>query len=495
MSEREVYSLQTLLDDENLKNINLVTSKEDLVYNSIVIDFVASLNSSNHTDDYYLKYAEVTPDDYNRQWSAHFLIKVQYNETGGYSSAYNNNATVLENLSGIYEFEIWGSKTASPNYRCTNSITNTSYRGIYSNVVKRSKSADFPHCIGFRMRSAYDLRYGRTITIYLIEHVGCKVVFNEERLSYANFYDPSPAQHPVYNSNNYEVVAEYNGYTNGTFGTGISSSNTYDRLYFSNDILAGNTIGRYKLLLEDFEGKVCPLVYDVGSSAAVVNAPVETRKLKLNGLMLYYNTTTTVDAGATVKNMYSSIPCDIRYTFNMTFANTTVYTPGINFEPQKPVYLKGTLTNDGYWQLGSGNASDYLGYWSQELPTSDDGFIYVYVGYMYSVYQMRLAVHHPIYIFKDGSLQLWTSYAKRAGIASDAELLEGQGGQFYLDYNNLNNKPFIPNPVDYYWANIKVSGSSSEATQPTFKSATIKDGTSNARFQIGANGCVEVVFT
>jgi hypothetical protein len=132
------------------------------------------------------------------------------------------------------------------------------------------------------------------------------------------------------------------------FGTAISGSDTYDRLYFSNDILAGNTIGRYKLLLEDFEGKVCPLVYDVGSSAAVVNAPVETRKLKLNGLMLYYNTTATVEPGATVKNMYSSIPCDIRYTFNMSFADTTVYTPGINFEPQKPVYLKGTLTNDGY---------------------------------------------------------------------------------------------------------------------------------------------------
>lgn len=69
---------------------------------------------------------------------------------------------------------------------------------------------------------------------------------------------------------------------------------------------------------------------------------------------------------------------------------------------------------------------------------------------MYSVYQMRLAIHHPIYIFKDGSLQLWASYAKRAGIASDAELLEGQGGLFYLDYNNLNNKPSIPNPLDYY---------------------------------------------
>ena len=35
MSEREVYSLQTLLDDENLKDINLVTSKEDLVYNRL----------------------------------------------------------------------------------------------------------------------------------------------------------------------------------------------------------------------------------------------------------------------------------------------------------------------------------------------------------------------------------------------------------------------------------------------------------------------------
>ena len=144
MSEREVYSLQTLLDDENLKDINLVTSKEDLVYNSTVIDFVASQNSSGHVDDYYLKYAEVMPDDYNRQWSAHFLIKVQYNETGGYSSTYNNNATVLENLSGIYEFEIWGSKTTSPNYRCTNSITNTSYRGIYKQCCQAVKKRRFP---------------------------------------------------------------------------------------------------------------------------------------------------------------------------------------------------------------------------------------------------------------------------------------------------------------------------------------------------------------
>lgn len=45
-----------------------------------------------------------------------------------------------------------------------------------------------------------------------------------------------------------------------------------------------------------------------------------------------------------------------------------------------------------------------------------------------------------------------------------------------LDY--IKNKPTILNPVDYYWANIKVAASSSNATTPVVKSLGISDGSS-----------------
>lgn len=53
----------------------------------------------------------------------------------------------------------------------------------------------------------------------------------------------------------------------------------------------------------------------------------------------------------------------------------------------------------------------------------------------------------------------------------NVDLLDGEHGSYYLDYNNATNKPTIPNPEDYYWANIKVSKTSSTTTFPTFKTA------------------------
>lgn len=39
------------------------------------------------------------------------------------------------------------------------------------------------------------------------------------------------------------------------------------------------------------------------------------------------------------------------------------------------------------------------------------------------------------------------------------------------NYNDLTNKPTIPDPTDYYWANMKVSSASSTTTSPTFRNA------------------------
>ena len=54
-------------------------------------------------------------------------------------------------------------------------------------------------------------------------------------------------------------------------------------------------------------------------------------------------------------------------------------------------------------------------------------------------------------------------------------------------YNDLSNKPTIPNPKDYYWANVKVSDTSATNTTPTFARSTYT-GTGYPHLQGNGNG-------
>ena len=48
-------------------------------------------------------------------------------------------------------------------------------------------------------------------------------------------------------------------------------------------------------------------------------------------------------------------------------------------------------------------ASDgYTGWYTQTLPTSEDGFVYVYVGNAWTTTGVGLSLNHPAYEFKDG---------------------------------------------------------------------------------------------
>ena len=70
---------------------------------------------------------------------------------------------------------------------------------------------------------------------------------------------------------------------------------------------------------------------------------------------------------------------------------------------------------------------------------------------------------------------------KLSGIATGAEV------NVQSDWNQTNNaaddfiknKPTIPDPEDYYWANVKVSDTSSTSTTPTFATATFNGDTQN----------------
>ena len=91
-----------------------------------------------------------------------------------------------------------------------------------------------------------------------------------------------------------------------------------------------------------------------------------------------------------------------------------------------------------------------------------------------------------VVVSQDGQTKTWeidqTQYinqddegnleVKSAENADNASKLGNQEPSYYLNYDHLDNKPSIPNPTDYYWANIKVAAESNTETEPQFKTIT-----------------------
>jgi hypothetical protein len=103
----------------------------------------------------------------------------------------------------------------------------------------------------------------------------------------------------------------------------------------------------------------------------------------LNSPIVYQTTNTYVAPGDSGNvNGYTA------YNFNMRYS--TSGSP--SFTIQQPVYLIGTPNNDAAtFKLLSSN------WWTQSLPTSNDGKIYILIGYAYSASNVYLLPYHPIY--------------------------------------------------------------------------------------------------
>ena len=80
--------------------------------------------------------------------------------------------------------------------------------------------------------------------------------------------------------------------------------------------------------------------------------------------------------------------------------------------------------------------------------------------------------------YSPGWREIWTSTSDGSGSGLDADLLDGQHGSHYLNYNNLTNKPTIPTNTNYYLDGITKSGNTL-----TFS----VNGTTNQTYAFGSN--------
>ena len=188
-----------------------------------------------------------------------------------------------------------------------------------------------------------------------------------------------------------------------------SDSDTFDRIYWGVACTAGAAIYDYKLVMQALDGKFYPLTLENGTGTTKT---VSTQPFPLNSPILYYASTTDVALNGSFSNLYSEYPVN---------ANISYTTNGTTFTSQKALYLKGSLNIDGLFVLDN---TSYTSWYTQTLPITNDGFLYILIGYMYSTTGFMLTEQHPIYEYKDNKLRQYVPEHVHTGVYQpiDADL-------------------------------------------------------------------------
>ena len=244
------------------------------------------------------------------------------------------------------------------------------------------------------------------------------------------------------------VALTYDG-TGWVINGWLNDNTTYS--YYSNlghangNFVADSVIYRYQLLFHVDDDTVTPLNnvsngYNKTSKAILTNVAFDPF-----GEIRYYYSTTTVTAAAAIaaSAMYYSVGnVDLRYSLNIS-ASVNALTE------HKDVYMKVIPQSDGKVKLAA--AFPLV----QTLPTTNDGYWYIFLGRAYSTYQMSLYPHHEVYMHNGVSVvqvlpQAAVASTSMAGLmsAEDKTALENLkraivqtelNGFWSVSTNSLNN--------------------------------------------------------
>lgn len=197
----------------------------------------------------------------------------------------------------------------------------------------------------------------------------------------------------VYNSQRVEggcwdIYYGYNSDTNTTAYQVRSNGTGY---------LAQAKFYRYRLLFEAMDGVHVVPANTSTSTNATTNRTPNSAPFNPFGRIFYYSTTTAIEAEANCSASYlweRYAGISLGYSFAKGSALTMTF--------PKAVYLKCTPQADNTVVL---DATDpYV----QDLPSAEDGSVYIYLGQATSATAIELAENHPVYQYKSGKICLFT---------------------------------------------------------------------------------------
>lgn len=161
---------------------------------------------------------------------------------------------------------------------------------------------------------------------------------------------------------------------------------------------ASDSCGSYRIWFLSADGtKMVPINTSTSSSSTAAKT-LNTRPIDPFGRIIYYDMSGYANMALSASNQWDQYPITIGYSYVKTLTN------------KLPVYLKCTPQSDG-----SAVMADIV----QALPSTNDGYIYIFLGVAYSTTSMELQMHHPVYYHDGTGIRLWTGQILAHGGGSD----------------------------------------------------------------------------
>ena len=321
-------------------------------------------------------FGTIRPTNWYDMWKIRFRV---------YASVPNQN-----NYRQYSDVTYYGNQT-EVTYKIENKMYSTSYRSYYyNNLCKLNATgynAGYSYIPGIGLRNSNNptsSSYPRTFKIEILETENCTFTFYDAMKKIANISE--------YNTTNYVGISEYDGSNNGLRESG-DDTNTYELRHANGNYISSTALYRYMLCLSKNETTLTPL--NAVNNSTATTKTLTTEEFNPFGQFLYYNTTTTINANASIPagNLMQQSRFDLRYSFN---TGTTLTT-------NKDIFIVAVPQSNGKAKLHTTPIT-------QTLPTSENGLIYIYLGHAYSNYQIEMHAEHPIYQYKNGSLRLYSQY-------------------------------------------------------------------------------------
>lgn len=333
-------------------------------------NIIATSNDNVGGGFFYLK---VRPTTFRTNW--HVKVKTTVTVPS------NDNYFVATTL------DLYGYNNTYSWYHSINSIRSTSYRPIYYNSCFFASETGYNngcgHWLGINLYNATNpTTLERSATIEVLEVDDCTVEFSDTVITPTDI--PNRAANTGWYTSTNTSFTNLNCSDAGVKHTGDANTTSISNLYHgSGNVTADSAVYRYQLLFQKDENKFTPL-NNVSNTTGTSKAMLTNVEFDPFGRIYYYASTTTVSANAAFGGSslffgYSGI--DLRYTFNC----------GQTLTSHKPLYL--VVTPTGYGTCRIKNSTP----WTQTLPTTNDGYLYILLGRTYSTYQLALYPYHPVY--------------------------------------------------------------------------------------------------
>lgn len=361
--------------------------------------FTGVIGTANNFANASFYFGKIVPTDYDSMW------KISYR----YHSYTNDDVRAR----GYYEVTLTGTANTLVAYSVFNVQKNTSYRPIYNHLIYRALeagiTAGYGHLLGWRIYSSWQpttTASARTFDVDILECDNCEFTFFDAPIKYADA--------PGTGTTNYDAYTEINGTTNGRVRTGQDNNdvNYQNRVYYSNPSLKSYAAGgRYTLTFTKNGNYLLPITA-ADNKYSGQEREYTSETFDPFGEIYYRNSSSAIAANANFGNatLYRQIMADARYSFNgILNGSTSVMSAG------KPLYIVCVPQSDGMVKLHTSPLSF-------APPSSDDGLLYILLGYSYNTYQFELLMHHPVYVYKNGGLRELSNYSYYAG---DAETVNG----------------------------------------------------------------------